>query len=149
MYWVYLLVSLTVYLILYGWYCQIGQILTNDVLGVSIGQPDSPSNIIWMILLDQPDTPLNIHWVYLLVSLTVYPILPGWHCRISRIPTEYSLGVSIDQPDSPSNIVWRIPSDQPDTHWIFIGCIYWLAWQSIQYYVDDTVGCAEYPLNIH
>ena len=120
MYWVYLLVSLTVYLILYGWYCQIGRILTNDVLGVSIGQPDSPSNIIWMILLDQPDTPLNIHWVYLLVSLTVYPILPGWHCRISRIPTEYSLGVSN-----------------------------WSAWQSIQYCLDDTVESGGYPLNIH
>ena len=25
-------------------------------MGVSIGQADSPSNIVWMILMDQPDT---------------------------------------------------------------------------------------------
>jgi len=113
------LISLTVHPILSGWYCRISWIPTEYSLGVSIDQPDSPSNIIWLILLDQPDT----HWIF--------------------------IGVSIDQPDSLSNIVWMILSDQPDTHWILIGCIYWSAWQSIQYCPGDTVGSAGYPLNIH
>ena len=86
--------------------------------------------------------------MYPLISLTVHPILSEGYLRISRIPTE-SLGVSINQPDSPSNIVWVILLDQQDTHWIFIGCIYWSAWQSIQYYLEDTFRSAGYTLNIH
>jgi len=53
---------------------------------------------------------------------------------------EYSLGVFISQADSPSNIVWVILSYQMDTHRIFIGCIYWLRQQPIQYCLDGTVG---------
>jgi len=174
---VYPLVCLTTHPILSGWCCWTSRIPIEYSLGVSIGQPDSASNIIWVILLDQPNTqwifivciywsawqsiqyclddtgrsagyPLNIHWVYPLVSLTVHPILSGWYCQISRMPTEYSLGVSIGQPDSSSNIVWVL-SDQLNTQWIFIVCIYWSAWQSIQYCLDDTVRSAGYPLNIH
>jgi len=74
--------------------------------------------------------------------------MPNPICWISRIPTEYSLCVSIGPPDSPSNIIWVILLDQPDTHQIFIGCIHWSAWQSIQYWLGDTVRSAGYP-NIH
>jgi hypothetical protein len=43
---------------------------------------------------------MNVHLVYLLVRLIAYPILSGWSYRISRILSEYSLGVSIRQPNS-------------------------------------------------
>jgi len=144
------------------------RILSEYLCSGSNGQHNRPSNIEWVILSDRPDThwvfvgcihwfawqsiqywlddtigsagyPLDINWAYTLVRLTVHPILSGWYHRISRIPTEYSLGVSIGPPDSPSdspsNIEWVIPSDQPDTHWIFIRCIYWSSRQSIQYCV--------------
>jgi len=43
---------------------------------------------------------MNVHLVYLLVRLIAYPILSGWSYWISRILSEYSLGVSIRQPNS-------------------------------------------------
>jgi len=142
--WVYSLVRLTVHPILSRWYYRISRIPTKYLLGVSIGPPDSPSNIGWMIPSDQPDIdwifirciyrstwqsiqywlddtfrsagyPLNIHLVYPLVRLTVHPILYGWYCRISWIPSKYSVGVFIGQPDSASNIE-VILLDLLDTH---------------------------------
>jgi len=58
----------------YGWYCRISRIPTEYSLGVSIGQPDSPSNIIWMNTVGSARYPLNIYWVYLLVSRQFHPI---------------------------------------------------------------------------
>ena len=89
--------------------------------------------------------PLNIHCVYPLISLTVHLILSGWYLWMHRIPTEYSLGVSICYPDSPSTIVL----EQPDTQQMFIGRIYSSPSQSIQYCPDKTVGSARYPLNVY
>jgi hypothetical protein len=43
---------------------------------------------------------MNIHLVYPLVRPIAYSILFGWSYRISRILSEYLLGVSIGQPNS-------------------------------------------------
>ena len=111
--WVYLLVSLTVHPILYGWYRRISWIPTEYSLGVFIGQPNSPSNIVRVILLDLPDTHWifigciyslawqsiqyymgdtvwsagypNIHRVYLVVNRPAYQILTGRYYQISSV----------------------------------------------------------------
>jgi hypothetical protein len=49
---VYLFVRLTGHPILCGWCRKIRWIPSKYSFGVSIGPPDSPSNIMWMILLD-------------------------------------------------------------------------------------------------
>jgi len=116
-------------------------------LGSTVGTAGYTQNIDLVYLLVR----LIVH-LYCLganVSLIEYPILSKWYNWINWIHTEYSLSVSIGQADSPSNIIWVVLSDQPDTHWIFIGCTCWSAWQCIQYWVSDTVGSAGYPLNIH
>jgi len=122
--WVYILVGMTVHPILSGWYCRISWIPTEYPPGVSTVLV---SLTVWQSIqyylgdtVGSAGYPMNIHWVYLLVSLTVHPILSGWYCRMRQI-----------------------------CHWIFIGCIYWLAWQSIQYHLDDTVGSVGYPTNVH
>ena len=120
----YWYISAVCYWILSEWSYRSSRILSEYLFSRSNGQHNRLSNIEWVILLDKPDTywiiiwhiywsagqciqyyvgdtvgsagyPLNIHWVYPLVRLTVHPILSGWYCQISRIPTEYSLGVFI------------------------------------------------------
>ena len=135
----YLLISLRVHPILSGWYCRISRILTEYSLvyllisltvypilsGWYVGSAGYPLNIHWCIYWSAwqsiqyclDDTVgsagylLNIHWVYPLVRLTVYSILSGWYCRISRIPIEYSLSVSSGEQDSSLNTDWMILSD--------------------------------------
>ena len=50
---VYQLFSMTGHPILSGWYSQISQIWTEYSIGVSIVEPDRPSNIERVVLLDQ------------------------------------------------------------------------------------------------
>ena len=142
---VYPLVHLTGHPILCGWCCQIRQIASEYSFSAGNGQPDRPSDMMWMVLLNRADTiwifiwcnhwsawqaieyyvndavgsggyTPNINWVYPSVSRTAHPILSGRYRQIRRIHTKYSLAVSIGQADRPSNIIWEVPSDQADTH---------------------------------
>jgi len=158
------LISLTAHRILSACCSRISQILIKYWLSVPIDQPNSTSNIVWVLQSDQPDSDwiftrcthrwawqhiqyclgvavesaehwLNIHSVYPSVSLTVHPILSVCCCRISRTVTEYSLCVPVGQPDSPSNIVCVLQLHQPDSDWIFTRCTHRSAWQPIQYWI--------------
>jgi len=171
-------------------------------MGGLIGQPNMASNITWMVLLDYANSiwifswcirwsvwqaiqyyangpiglgglHLNIQLVYLVVSLTWHPILHGWCCRIRRMPSGYSVGISSGQPDRPSNIISMVGfsgfhldiqfmyppnmasnitcmvlSDHVDSISIFSWCIQWSVWHTIQYYLNGSVRLGGFHLNI-
>jgi len=129
---VYPSISLTAHQILYGCCNWISQTVTEYSLSVPIDQPNSTSNIVWVLQWDQPNSDsiltrctyrsawhhiqyrpgvavglarqwLNIDSVYHSVGLTAHQILSGCCSRISWTVTEYSLSVGMGQPDSTFN----------------------------------------------
>ena len=102
----------------YIWYRRIRQIFSKYSVSVNIGQPDGHSNI------------------------------EIWYKHISWTWNRYSLGISIGQPDEVCNIISEILLDSPDTEWIFIPCMYGLAWPNIQYDPDDTIVSGEHIVYI-
>ena len=119
---VYPSVSLTAHRILSACCSRISWTMTEYSLGCTHGSAWQNIQYCLGVAVGSAGHWLNIDSVYPSISLTTHRILSECCCRISRIVTEYSLGVSIGQPNSTSNIVCVLLSDQPDTDWIFTRC---------------------------
>ena len=138
------------YAILSLLYYRISQAQNKYSFRVCTDQPDQISNMISMILSYQANTQY--------IS----------YRRIRRILSAYSVSIRMGQPDGQCNILITIQSyqvdmqqiftqhqrrismilsDQLDTQWIFIPCIYRLARLNIQYDLDNIMASGEHIIH--